>query len=57
MGAVPVVLNSTSVAPEMPRDAVPGPFLKAVNRLKANTVYYKFHAALDELLGELTSNP
>lgn len=33
----------------LPSDAVPSAFLKAVNRLKANTVYYKFHAALDEL--------
>jgi len=33
----------------VPREVVPSDFLKAVNRLKANTVYYKFHAALNEL--------
>lgn len=33
----------------VPPGAVPDDFLRAVNRLKANTVYYKFHAALNEL--------
>ena len=33
----------------VPKGAVSDDFLRAVNRLKANTVYYKFHAALNEL--------
>lgn len=33
----------------LPAGSVDQKFLNAVNRLKANTVYYKFHAALDEL--------
>jgi phytoene dehydrogenase-like protein len=33
----------------VPREALPGEFVGAVERLKASTVYYKFHAALDEL--------
>lgn len=33
----------------VPPGSVSNEFLRAVNRLKANTVYYKFHAALNEL--------
>ncbi len=33
----------------VPKGSVSNDFLKAVNRLKANTLYYKFHAALNEL--------
>ncbi len=33
----------------VPHGAVSDDFLKAVNRLKSNTLYYKFHAALSDL--------
>ncbi|HEX5165550.1 MAG TPA: NAD(P)/FAD-dependent oxidoreductase [Thermomicrobiales bacterium] len=33
----------------VPKGAVSDDFVRAVNRLKSNTLYYKFHAALNEL--------